>query len=69
MNAPWVNNRIGGEFVSGQLQGKTWQSVQKLLELHLRQEPSAKVQSRIIPFIFVVMMIAFLDRINIGFAA
>jgi MFS transporter, ACS family, tartrate transporter len=28
-----------------------------------------KVQSRIIPFIFVVMVIAFLDRINIGFAA
>ena len=28
-----------------------------------------KVRTRIIPFIFVLMVIAFLDRINIGFAA
>jgi MFS transporter, ACS family, tartrate transporter len=28
-----------------------------------------KVQTRIIPFIFVLMVISFLDRINIGFAA
>jgi MFS transporter, ACS family, tartrate transporter len=28
-----------------------------------------KLQNRIIPFIFVLMVIAFLDRINIGFAA
>jgi MFS transporter, ACS family, tartrate transporter len=28
-----------------------------------------KVQRRIIPFVFVLMVIAFLDRINIGFAA
>jgi ACS family tartrate transporter-like MFS transporter len=34
-------------------------------------EPRAirKLQRRIIPFIFVLMVIAFLDRINIGFAA
>src|SRR6201997_3209558 len=28
-----------------------------------------KVRARIIPFVFVLMVIAFLDRINIGFAA
>lgn len=28
-----------------------------------------KLQTRIIPFIFILMVIAFLDRINIGFAA
>src|SRR5262250_2240866 len=28
-----------------------------------------KIQARIIPFVFVLMVIAFLDRINIGFAA
>ena len=28
-----------------------------------------KVQSRILPFIFVLYIVAFLDRINIGFAA
>jgi hypothetical protein len=28
-----------------------------------------KVRNRIIPFVFVLMVIAFLDRINIGFAA
>ena len=28
-----------------------------------------KLQARIIPFVFVLMVIAFLDRINIGFAA
>src|SRR6266702_5191803 len=28
-----------------------------------------KVRMRIIPFVFILMVIAFLDRINIGFAA
>ena len=28
-----------------------------------------KLRTRIIPFIFVLMVIAFIDRINIGFAA
>ena len=28
-----------------------------------------KLQTRIIPFVFVLFVIAFLDRINIGFAA
>ena len=28
-----------------------------------------KLQSRIIPFVFVLFVISFLDRINIGFAA
>jgi sugar phosphate permease len=49
-------------------------------ELHMATSPASaptdietrtirKVRTRIIPFIFVLMVIAFLDRINIGFAA
>ena len=58
MNAPWVNHGIGEEFVSGQLQGKTRQSVQKLLELHLRQEPSAKCRAASFPFVMIPYLVA-----------
>lgn len=38
-------------------------------DAHLETRAARKLWIRIIPFIFVLMVIAFLDRINIGFAA
>src|SRR5262252_2889534 len=39
------------------------------LSTDLEASTLRKLQARIIPFVFVLMVIAFLDRINIGFAA
>ena len=35
----------------------------------LDRETTAKIRQRLIPFLFLLYVIAFLDRINIGFAA
>jgi hypothetical protein len=35
----------------------------------VERSATRKVQTRIIPFVFVLFAIAFIDRINIGFAA
>jgi hypothetical protein len=40
-----------------------------LLPTEIETTTIQKLQTRVIPFIFVLMVIAFLDRINIGFAA
>ena len=39
------------------------------LSTDLEASTLRKLQARIIPFVFVLMVVAFLDRINIGFAA
>ena len=40
-----------------------------MIDPELQARTIGKIRARIIPFIFVLYVVAFLDRINIGFAA
>src|SRR6516164_3055858 len=47
----------------------TWHSVPKYLHLSIGPRTIQKLRIRILPFVFLLYVIAYLDRINIGFAA
>jgi MFS transporter, ACS family, tartrate transporter len=40
-----------------------------LLPTEIEKTTNRKIQTRIIPFVFALFVVAFIDRINIGFAA